>query len=1025
MPTPYPPIIQHADFPLPPPTAIHQACPLGAQTCSLIRLEMQDHPKVQKASFDNAHPDIASGGDGRYVIAPGVETFNVYWRFTGADYVRAAQLELFRKGSAHPIWVKRIRWSQADGREVSGTTPFDGDLRNTVRRTASNSNEVLIVNMANGNAPFQRNLLTVASGPYKLRMSIISVEAHTRVLIASRWFYIDVVADVRMALGPQAWIPAAGGAHTSIRLNANRVDTYQRLRAQLQGPDYLLSGNTAPASARITIKHNVFARSSEDFYSNTLFHGSTQLWQEDPVIPLKAIVRLRKSDGTLATTAESAPALGSTLSVLWDWYSPNRPQQPNDFVRNYVINARHYKMAEWPHATNNCHIDHGGKRGDGHDPYYLAVAALTAPANALTAANNRPWGTFSGVVDDPNAADAATAGILFLPSRIAGDSYGLRAILAYPDTAALDVASGDTFRARVPQDAFDESRPALTVWRRVEVARHWRKHNGVDAASMNWATVANYFTPAWIELVAPPNGPEDLAAMAYQNAAAAVRPNLAPAVGLMLAQDNAQHAGFHAINIRDYNSFRVRVRNLLTTRQGVLQAIGGGAGPATAQALRNEQFNRYITPRTYTLREDLLFPDLATLNIANADTLTDTMLARLDITDEDTYREKVKGWSNHIVNHMVSALMLALAPGESGIHFFQFDFLNNLNQQAAAGEAITTRANRANCPDCNAALPATSPAAWWTDDESQENRICACSFRVNDSAAVMMLAPFRYINGTIDAFAEQHLSWKERTKIRAGRMFGTSANMAIAHEIGHQLGMPHAPPDAAFFLTTGGKYASFHHAIDEGCIMSYNVSQAPTLHFCGLCVLRLAGWSAGPSDQAKHGVEYNMDRNTVPLYKVSTDNRIAEPPDLATWQPDPATCTKCHQAFTGTRRRHHCRACGHVFCDACSNHVALVRRPLTDTAYETVRLCNPCVPPVLTTVVHPRPKAIWRPSDSTTKCHVCAAEFSTTVRQHHCRRCGHIVCNACSRTQGRVHRPLTDKEVTPVRVCDDCYPMYS
>ena len=40
----------------------------------------------------------------------------------------------------------------------------------------------------------------------------------------------------------------------------------------------------------------------------------------------------------------------------------------------------------------------------------------------------------------------------------------------------------------------------------------------------------------------------------------------------------------------------------------------------------------------------------------------------------------------------------------------------------------------------------------------------------------------------------------------------------------------------------------------------------------------------------------------------------------AEWLPDAAAaaCQACQAVFTLTRRKHHCRNCGRIFCDACS-----------------------------------------------------------------------------------------------------------
>eukprot|EP00164_Ancoracysta_twista_P001798 GFYU01002362.1.p1 GENE.GFYU01002362.1~~GFYU01002362.1.p1 ORF type:complete len:472 (-),score=103.04 GFYU01002362.1:234-1649(-) len=59
------------------------------------------------------------------------------------------------------------------------------------------------------------------------------------------------------------------------------------------------------------------------------------------------------------------------------------------------------------------------------------------------------------------------------------------------------------------------------------------------------------------------------------------------------------------------------------------------------------------------------------------------------------------------------------------------------------------------------------------------------------------------------------------------------------------------------------------------------------------------------------------------------------------WDPDETaqTCTACVRKFTTFRRKHHCRNCGRIFCDACASQ----RRTITKLGYKTkVRVCNNC-----------------------------------------------------------------------------------
>jgi hypothetical protein len=46
------------------------------------------------------------------------------------------------------------------------------------------------------------------------------------------------------------------------------------------------------------------------------------------------------------------------------------------------------------------------------------------------------------------------------------------------------------------------------------------------------------------------------------------------------------------------------------------------------------------------------------------------------------------------------------------------------------------------------------------------------------------------------------------------------------------------------------------------------------------------------------------------------------------WVPDPESeaCTTCSKPFDWVSRKHHCRHCGHIFCEACSNYRCLLPR---------------------------------------------------------------------------------------------------
>lgn len=84
-------------------------------------------------------------------------------------------------------------------------------------------------------------------------------------------------------------------------------------------------------------------------------------------------------------------------------------------------------------------------------------------------------------------------------------------------------------------------------------------------------------------------------------------------------------------------------------------------------------------------------------------------------------------------------------------------------------------------------------------------------------------------------------------------------------------------------------------------------------------------------------------------------------------------------------------------------------------------------------------RAVWADDNTVSSCTKCRTEFSFAVPKHHCRRCGLIFCNKCSRNkmivprEELVSRPnnwlkkipgdvLNDEDNfrCPQRVCDPC-----
>lgn len=61
-------------------------------------------------------------------------------------------------------------------------------------------------------------------------------------------------------------------------------------------------------------------------------------------------------------------------------------------------------------------------------------------------------------------------------------------------------------------------------------------------------------------------------------------------------------------------------------------------------------------------------------------------------------------------------------------------------------------------------------------------------------------------------------------------------------------------------------------------------------------------------------------------------------------------------------------------------------------------------------------KANMQKNSDAPTCTQCATAFSTTIRRHHCRKCGFVFCQPCSSSSF----PLEAFDMRPVRVCDSC-----
>ena len=93
-------------------------------------------------------------------------------------------------------------------------------------------------------------------------------------------------------------------------------------------------------------------------------------------------------------------------------------------------------------------------------------------------------------------------------------------------------------------------------------------------------------------------------------------------------------------------------------------------------------------------------------------------------------------------------------------------------------------------------------------------------------------------------------------------------------------------------------------------------------------------------------------------------------------------------------------------------------RKLVDGAQSLVDTVTPYTSMAKEMVMDQLAPAYWQPSATARECHCCQESFNRDRSKHHCRACGHVVCETCS-----PHR--VNVKGSEVRVCSSCHEQFN
>jgi hypothetical protein len=646
-----------------------------------------------------------AGGEDGFHFAPEVEPVELAYRLSNtAGLARTGKLELFTRHQKAPLWSREL--------SAEEVTAGDHRLRWDGRVTECDA--------------FPDGVVTVEHSPYKLKLTL---QGGGWAECPVAWTYFHVLVD-----------------GMDLELGDSRVLSRQRDR------DLATALGRLPApreKAEVRLASNLFKTAPVEMEDDTDFHQYRAAWGNGPDVPVFARVWLKDSAGR---RVDAPKALGR-VRFLWDWEDAAEDlTRHTPTARTYLEQALKRQCSTSRPRGDNAHRDVGGKRGLPSScvfPKQSGYAPQASPKEGtfpfrVVPCRKRGWAAYSEAWT--SGAFAGRTGVLFQPSRIAGDAWRVTVQLAYERRKDGGVVLDVEDDAPLPA-AVRASTGVFETWREVDISRIVRKQAGIAPFSL--ATVQEQFERAFLRLTDRSGGVSVMDAADYNarisRAVAAcsweVRAAVDPAV-------DQYAAGGQALTFRSWPDFQAEVKRLKRCDDAGLV--------------------RWLAPPHIEVR----------------------------LSDEVAYHRTCKDWAKRIV---VTAFDEPRA-GRAGIELLQFSRLYN-HERAPGGVAVNGFAKE---------FPSAA--------------------RVR-CAVVLCAGVANY----------------------AGQGNFNSPEQTIAHEMGHQLFLPHAPFSSSG--VPGGANAAHHDMNGSDCLMGYDYSVERRL--CGLCLLRLRGWD-------KRKLSSDGSRNATP-----------------------------------------------------------------------------------------------------------------------------------------------------------------
>jgi hypothetical protein len=571
----------------------------------IVNLKVSVGGKASKSYLtpDAPPPTAADTGTDNFHFAPEKETPDIEFELDDPyGLIEEAKLELFTRFQEDALWTldlkkvgedtyihgeHKLKW---DGRVIKDPTAVQAGTQTGETMghdlTQFDADKTIHENFPDG-------YLTVAYPPYKFKLTVSDKkEGEADRTVRTAWTYFHILLNkIELELGDKkALPPAPGGGKPDLDALVYDDTDAESLNGSLPAEN---------SSKKVILTSNIYKNSNGQMHDRSDFQAYETLWGDGPNIPVFAKAWVADSGDQ---PVEAPKALGKA-KFLWD--AEDVPEASSSVHGGHHAKAKkfiekgvdYYRKTSKPKG-DNCHKDRGGKRGDDtkfifpkqdgygygfggdfdSDPEQNALQDRKFPFKVVQC-DPRKWSSYSYAWTKGTLA--SKTGVLFQPSRMAGDAYKLTVYLAYDrrldkkdksEKIVLDTEDNEVLKK--VNKAIKATSGTFEIWRRLNFVKYMKKTATVTP-NFTVATFQNYYKQAYVQVVYTAGAPVIMTKADFDAKVATAVSAEAWDDQLMFSTGSQYDAGDHALDFVDRAGWRTAVKAAKTWTDADMDAYAG------------------------------------------------------------------------------------------------------------------------------------------------------------------------------------------------------------------------------------------------------------------------------------------------------------------------------------------------------------------------------------------------------------------------------------------------------------------